>query len=70
MKVTIEEVDQTAIQIPEGYVNIREMNLARHDIFSLNVNATEQTSPVGSILSAMNDISDDGDFARLSHGSI
>jgi hypothetical protein len=66
MKVTIEEVNQAAIQIPEGYVNIREMNLARHDIFSLSTNATEQTSPVGSIMSAMNDISDDGDFARLS----
>ncbi|SDM16747.1 hypothetical protein [Bacillus sp. OK048] len=66
MKVTIEEVDQAAMAIPEGYVNIREMQLARHDIFSLNVNATEQTSPVGSIMSAMNDISDDGDFARLS----
>ncbi len=66
MKVTIEEVDQAAIAIPEGYVNMRELGLARHDIFSLNANATEQTSPIGSIMSAMNDISDDGDFARLS----
>jgi hypothetical protein len=66
MKVTIEEVDQAAITIPEGYVNIRELSLARHDIFSLQTNATEQTSPVASIMSAMNDISDDGDYARLS----
>jgi hypothetical protein len=66
MKVTIEEVDNAAITIPEGFVNIREINLARHDIFSLNTNATEQTSPISSIMGAMNDISDDGDFARLS----
>jgi hypothetical protein len=66
MKVTIEEVDQVALIVPEEYVNIREMQLARHDLFSLSVNATEQTLPVGSIMSAMNDISDDGDFARLS----
>lgn len=66
IKVTIEEVDQSAMAIPEGYVNMRELSLARHDIFSLSTNATEQTSPVSSVMSAMNDISDDGDFARLS----
>ncbi|MDR7237094.1 ATP-binding protein [Neobacillus drentensis] len=66
MKVTIEEVDQSGLSIPEGDVKIRELNLARHDIFSLQTNATEQTSPVASIMSAMDDISDDGDFARLS----
>ncbi|MFD0825884.1 ATP-binding protein [Neobacillus sp. M.A.Huq-85] len=66
MQVTIEEVETAALSVPEGCVKIREMNLARHDIFSLQVNAAEQTSPVASIMGAMNDISDDGDFARLS----
>jgi hypothetical protein len=66
MKVTIEEVDLTAMAVPEGYVNLRELSLARHDIFSLHANATEQTSPVASIMGVINDISDDGDFARLS----
>lgn len=66
MKVTVEEVDQQALRIPEGSVSIRELNLARHDIFSLRTNATEQTSPISSLMSAMNDISDDGDYARLS----
>jgi hypothetical protein len=66
MKVTIEEVDQSGLSIPEGDVKIRELNLSRHDIFSLQTNATEQTSPIASIMSAMDDISDDGDFARLS----
>jgi hypothetical protein len=66
MKVTIEEVDTAVLAVPGGCVNIREMGLARHDIFSLHTNATEQTSPIGSIMSAMDDISEDGDFARLS----
>jgi hypothetical protein len=66
MRVTIEEVDQTLLTIPEGCVKMRELNLARHDIFSLQTDAREQTTPIGSIMSCMNDISADDDFARLS----
>ncbi|MGC4378225.1 ATP-binding protein [Fictibacillus sp. Mic-4] len=65
MKVTIEEVGSEVLRIPEGNV-LREIRLARHDIFSLQTDAREQTSPISSIMSALNDISQDGDFARLS----
>ncbi|MGW9001811.1 hypothetical protein, partial [Streptomyces koyangensis] len=66
MKVTIEEVKKDVLIIPDGQVNLREIRLARHDIFSLQTDAREQTSPISSIMSALNDISQDGDFARLS----
>jgi hypothetical protein len=65
MKVTVEEVGRERLQVPAD-ANLYEIRLARHDIFALDVNATEQTSPIGSIMTALDDISMDGDFARLS----
>ncbi|MGM0904282.1 MAG: ATP-binding protein [Bacillota bacterium] len=67
MRVTVETVETEALAVPDGqHVELQEIRLARHDIFALNTNATEQTSPVASILSALDDVSEDGDFARLS----
>jgi hypothetical protein len=66
MKVTIEEVEVSSFSVPEGDIKLREINLARHDIFSLQTDAREQTAPVSSIMSTLNDITSDGDFARLS----
>jgi hypothetical protein len=66
MKVTIEEVEVCSLSIPEGDIKLREINLTRHDIFSLQIDAREQSSPIGSIMSTLNDITSDGDFARLS----
>lgn len=65
MKVTVEQVEMDVLAVPEKS-NLVEMELARHDIFSLRSNATEQTSPIGSIMNALNDIEEDGDIARLS----
>lgn len=65
MKVTVEQVEMDVLAVPEKS-NLVEMQLARHDIFSLRSNATEQTSPIGSIMNALNDIESDGDIARLS----
>lgn len=67
MKVTVEEVETNVLEIPDkkGIV-LQEIRLARHDIFSLRINASEQTTPIASILTALDDISMDGDFARLS----
>lgn len=67
MKVTVEQVETNALQIPDNdEIVLQEIRLTRHDIFSLRINASEQTSPIASILTALDDISMDGDFARLS----
>ncbi|MDP4087127.1 MAG: ATP-binding protein [Bacillota bacterium] len=67
MKVTIEQVESNSLQIPTNYNPVlQEIRLSKHDIFSLRVNATEQTTPIASLLTALDDISMDGDFARLS----
>ncbi|WML44100.1 ATP-binding protein [Neobacillus sp. PS3-40] len=67
MKVTIEEVETKAIEIPDSKNTVlQEIRLSRHDIFSLGVKASEQTTPIASLLTALDDISMDGDFARLS----
>jgi macrodomain Ter protein organizer (MatP/YcbG family) len=67
MKVTVEQVETKMLKIPEHEnVMLQEIRLSRHDIFSLRINASEQTTPIASILTALDDISMDGDFARLS----
>ncbi|MEK4910544.1 ATP-binding protein [Niallia sp. FSL M8-0099] len=67
MHVTVEVADQSALVVPaENEVTLNELRLARHDIFALQTNAAEQTSPVASILTALDDIAEDGDYARLS----
>ncbi|MGC4378424.1 ATP-binding protein [Fictibacillus sp. Mic-4] len=66
MKVTIEEVERETLQVPQENTVVQELRYLRNDIFSLHTDATEQTSPISSILSAVDDLSEDGDFARLS----
>ncbi|MBT2744179.1 ATP-binding protein [Bacillus sp. ISL-77] len=67
MKVTVEEVETNVLEIPaKNEIVLHEIRLSRHDIFSLRINATEQTTPIASILTALDDISMDEDFARLS----
>jgi hypothetical protein len=66
MKVTIEEVEACSFSVPEGDIKLREISLARHDIFSLQTDAREQTAPITSIMSTLNDLTTDEDYARLS----
>jgi hypothetical protein len=67
MKVTIEQVETEALAVPNNDKTVlQDIRLSRHDIFSLRVNSTEQTTPIASLLTALDDISMDGDFARLS----
>ena len=67
MRVTVEVADKTALVVPsENELTLQELRLARHDIFALQTNQSEQTSPVASILSALDDVSEDGDYARMS----
>jgi len=67
MHVTVEVADKSALVVPAANeVTLNELRLARHDIFALQTNAAEQTSPVASILTALDDIAMDGDYARMS----
>jgi len=67
MKVTISECeDQSKLQVPEENTTVKEIRLARHDIFSLDLDNREQTSPISSILTATDDLVEDGDLTRLS----
>jgi hypothetical protein len=66
MRVTIEEVDISELEVPLEDTIIQELRYTNHDIFSLRTDATEQTSPIAGIMSALDDIGEDGDYARLS----
>lgn len=66
LRATIEEVDSAELALPTGDAIISEVRLARHDIFALDTKQSEQTSPIATIMGALNDITDEGDFARLS----
>jgi hypothetical protein len=66
MRVTIEVASVADLQVPAENTVVQELRYANHDIFSMRTDHTEQTSPVASVLSALDDISEDGDFARLS----
>jgi hypothetical protein len=67
MRVTVEQVDRQCLAVPtDNHLTLHELRLARHDIFALTTNASEQTSPVASILTALDDIGEEGDYARLS----
>ncbi|MEC1697775.1 ATP-binding protein [Schinkia azotoformans] len=65
LKVTLEETVIDVLKVPEKSV-IQELKYLRHDIFSMNTDAREQTTPISSILTAVDDLIEDGDFARLS----
>jgi hypothetical protein len=66
LKATVEEVDITELALPADNIVVNEMRLARHDIFALDTKQSEQTSPIATIISALNDIGNEGDYARLS----
>ena len=65
MKVSVEPAGRDVLKLPDR-VLLHDIRLARHDIFSLQTNASEQTTPISSIMTALDDIMDDGDYARLS----
>lgn len=66
MDVTIQESDAAALAVPEDNTIIQEMRYLRHDIFSLNTNSQDSKTPIAGILNAVDELQDDGDFARIS----
>jgi hypothetical protein len=63
-QATVEIVDKSTIAVPDS-AEIIEYKYKRHDIFSLNCNDTEQTTPISSLLNAAYDLQG-GDFMRFS----
>lgn len=66
VKATVEEVDGSVLSVPQGDAIVSELQLARHDIFSLDVRQSEQTSPIAAVMSTLNDVTESSDYARLS----
>jgi hypothetical protein len=65
MKVSVEEATIDDLKIPEQNTLIHELRYVRHDIFSQKTDATEQTTPISTVLSTIEDI-EENDMARLS----
>ncbi|WP_191556628.1 ATP-binding protein [Metabacillus idriensis] len=65
LNITCEESELKSLEVPEENTLINELRYVKHDIFSLDTNATTQTSPIGSILKTVDEM-EEGDFARIS----
>jgi hypothetical protein len=60
-QITIEEVPLETIKISDT-ANITEYKYARHNIFSLKANMSEQNSPISSIMATTYDLQEDDSF--------
>jgi hypothetical protein len=66
LQVTIKLADLKALEVPKENTIIQELKYLKHDIFSLNTNSTETKTPIAGILNTIDELQQDGDFARLS----
>ena len=65
LAVSLEPASVDDIQIPKKNTIVQEMRYIRHDIFSMNTDAKQQTTPIGNVMQTVDDI-EDGDVVRLS----
>jgi hypothetical protein len=63
--VSIEDADIECIKVDFKNTDIYEMKYVHHDIFSLNTNHNQQKTPIGPLLTSIDEM-EDGDFARIS----
>lgn len=66
MSVTFTEASINDLQIPLDNTIIQDIRYLKHDIFSLNTNSNDVKTPIANILSVIDELQYDGDFARLS----
>lgn len=64
-RVSVDRADPSELAIPLKDTKACELVYKRHNIFALHVDRTEDTQPLGAIMSACRDMAD-GDLARLS----
>lgn len=66
MHVTLKDAEIKDLEVPEDNTLVQEMRYMRHNIFSLATNTKKRETPIGTILSTVDELTHDGDFARLS----
>jgi len=66
LSVTITEASIEDLQIPVENTIIQDLKYLNHDVFSLNTNSNDTKTPISGIMSALDELQYDGDFARLS----
>ena len=66
MAVTITPASIENLRIPIENTIVQEIKYLHHDIFSLNTNSTDTKTPIASILNTVDELTHDGDIARLS----
>lgn len=66
MNVTIQEASMEDIQVPKEQTIIQEIKYLKHDLFSLNTNTNDATTPISGLMNTVDELQEDGDFARLS----
>lgn len=66
MQVTIKEAYLEDLHIPVENTIVQEMKYLQHDIFSLNTNSNDTKTPISNIMNTLDELSFDGDMARLS----
>lgn len=66
MDVTFSDATLDDLQIPSENTIVQELRYLKHDIFTLNSNSNDTKTPMGSILTTLDEIQQDGDIARFS----
>jgi hypothetical protein len=66
LNITIEESDIKELEIPKENTIVHDLKYLHHDIFSLNTNHNLQTTPIAGLLNSLDEMDQDGDFARIS----
>lgn len=66
MNVTIKEESAECLQVPFKNTIVQELRYLKHDMFSLNTHTNDTKTPIASILNTVDELTYDGDFARLS----
>lgn len=66
MNVTFKEASLDDLQVPKENTIVQEIKYLKHDIFSINTNSQDTSTPISSILNTVDELQNDGDFARFS----
>ncbi|QFR56343.1 ATPase domain protein [Bacillus phage 049ML001] len=63
---TITEASVKELAVPLENTILQEMRYLKHDIFTLNTNSNDVKTPISNLLNVVDELQDEGDFARFS----